>query len=184
MSKIYDEINDKLAAFIGKQKMFFVGSAPLSGDGHVNLSPKGYDSFKIINPKTVMYLDYGGSGIETHAHILENERVTLMFCAFEGKPNIVRLYGRGEVCAFHDEGFAEKLAQFPEFDRARAIITIHLTRIADSCGFSIPFYDYQGERDQLHRSHKHRSIEDWHDYRYEKNAFSIDGLPGLIRPEK
>ncbi|MGJ8563388.1 MAG: pyridoxamine 5'-phosphate oxidase family protein [Alphaproteobacteria bacterium] len=183
MEKVYEQLNDKLIAFIEAQKMFFVGSAPLSGDGHVNLSPKGYDSFRIIDSKTVLYLDYGGSGIETHAHILENERVTLMFCAFEGKPNIVRLYGRGEVCAFHDAGFAEKLALFPEFDRARAIITVHLIRAADSCGYSIPFYDYAGERDQLHRAHKHRSVEDWHEHRYNQNSFSIDGLPGLTRPE-
>ncbi len=155
MGKVYERLTDKLSAFITAQKMFFVGSAPLSGSGHVNLSPKGYDTLRIIDPQTIMYLDYGGSGIETHAHILENERITLMFCAFEGKPNIVRLYGRGDVCAFHDPGFKEKLATFPGFDRARAIITVHLTRISESCGYSIPFYDYHGERDQLQRSHTH-----------------------------
>jgi len=163
--------------------MFFVATAPLTGEGHVNVSPKGYDSFKIIDPNTVAYLDYGGSGIETHAHVLENGRITIMFCAYEGKAGIVRLYGRGEVCAFYDEGFDEKLAWFPEFDRARAIITVNLTRISDSCGYSVPFYEFTGERDQLMRAHTHKTIEDWHEYRLSKNGESIDGLPGLVRPK-
>lgn len=182
--KLYPELNDKLIAFIQKQKMFFVATAPLTGDGHVNVSPKGYESFKIINNQTVAYLDYGGSGIETHAHVVENGRITLMFCAYEGKANIMRLYGQGSVCAFHDDGFAEKLAWFPDFDRARAIITVKLTRIQDSCGYGVPFYDFVSERDQLKRSHTHKSIEEWMDYRYDKNPESIDGLPGLIRPVK
>jgi len=183
MGKIYDHITDRLSDFIQRQKMFFVATAPLTADGHVNVSPKGYDSFKIIDPNTVAYLDYGGSGIETHAHVLENERITIMFCAFEGKANILRLYGRGEVCAFYDEGFDEKLAWFPEFDRARAIITVHVTRITDSCGFAVPFYEFKGERDQLHRAHQNKTVEEWQAYRLSRNAESIDGLPGLIRPE-
>ena len=183
MGKTYDQITDKLAAFINAQHMFFVATAPLSGDGHVNVSPKGYDTFRILDPNTVAYLDYGGSGIETHAHVLENQRITLMFCAYEGKPNIVRLYGRGRVCAFYDEGFDEMMKLFPDYDRARAIIIVDLTRITDSCGFSIPFYEFKGERDQLHRSHKHKSVEDWYEYRLSRNAESIDGLPGLIRPK-
>lgn len=183
MGKTYTELNDKITAFIAKQKMFFVATAPLTTDGHVNVSPKGYDSFKIIDPTTVAYLDYGGSGIETHAHVVENQRITIMFCAFEGKANILRLYGQGSVCAFHDDGFAEKLAWFPDFDRARAIITIKLTRLMDSCGYGVPFYDFIGERDQLKRSHTFKSVEDWHEYRYEKNPESLDGLPGLVRPK-
>ena len=182
MSKIYPEINEKLTAFIERQKMFFVATAPLTGSGHVNVSPKGYDSFKIIDSKTVAYLDYGGSGIETHAHVLENGRITIMFCAYEGKADIIRLYGQGQVCAFYDDGFAEKLAWFPEFDRARAIITVNLTRITDSCGYGVPFYEFTGEREQLKRSHTHKSVEDWYEYRLERNPESIDGLPGLIKP--
>lgn len=183
MGKTYSELNDKLTRFIKAQKMFFVATAPLAQDGHLNVSPKGYDSFKIIDANTVAYLDYGGSGIETHAHVVENGRITLMFCAFEGKANIVRLYGQGSVCAFHDEGFAEKLAWFPEFDRARAIITVNLSRVSDSCGYSIPFYEFQGERDQLKRSHEFKNLEDWKEYRYDRNPESLDGLPGLVRPE-
>ena len=181
--KLYPQLNDKLIAFIQKQKMFFVATAPLTADGHVNVSPKGYDSFKVIDNNTVAYLDYGGSGIETHAHVVENGRITIMFCAFEGKANIMRLYGQGSVCAFHDAGFAEKLAWFPDFDRARAIITIKLTRIQDSCGYGVPFYDFVGERDQLKRSHEFKSVEEWQDYRYNKNPESLDGLPGLVRPK-
>lgn len=182
MGKTYSELNEKLIRFIEAQKMFFVATAPLSPQGHVNVSPKGYDSFKIIDNNTVAYLDYGGSGIETHAHVVENGRITIMFNAYEGKANIVRLYGKGSVCAFHDEGFAEKLSWFPKFDRARAIITIDLTRVSDSCGYGVPFYEFVGERDQLQRAHEFKSIEEWKDYRYEKNPESIDGLPGLIKP--
>jgi len=182
MGKTYTALNDKLIKFIKAQKMFFVATAPLTNNGHVNVSPKGYDSFKIIDETTVVYLDYGGSGIETHAHVVENGRITIMFCAYAGKANILRLYGQGSVCAFHDEGFAEKLAWFPDFDRARAIITIRLTRVSDSCGYGVPFYDYVGERDQLKRSHTHKSVEDWKVYRYDRNTESIDGLPGLVRP--
>lgn len=183
MGKIYEEITDHLVEFIESKKMFFVATAPLQADGHVNVSPKGYDSFKIIDSKTVAYLDYGGSGIETHAHVLENGRVTIMFCAFEGKPNIVRLYGRGEVCAFYDDGFKDKLAWFPDFDRARAIITVNLTRVSDSCGMAVPYFDFVGQRDQLKSAYTKKSVEDWNEYRLSKDGQSIDGLPGLIRPE-
>lgn len=183
MGKTYDEITDKLRTFIEAQHVFFVATAPLTGDGHVNVSPKGYDTFRILSSARVAYLDYGGSGIETHAHVLENQRITIMFCAFEGKPNIVRLYGKGSVCAFYDEGFEELMTLFPDYDRARAIITVDLTRITDSCGFSIPFFEFKGERDQLHRAHTHRSVEDWYEYRLSRNAESIDGLPGLVRPK-
>lgn len=182
--KIYDYLDDKLQAFIRAQKMYFVGTAPLTRDGHVNLSPKGYDSFAIIDQTTVAYLDLGGSGIETHAHVVENGRITIMFCAFEGKANIVRLFGKGEVFDFNHADFPAMMTElFPGFDRARAIITVKLTRIQDSCGWGVPFYEFKGERDQLKRSHNNRSLEDWIEHRYNTNAESIDGLPGLIRPQ-
>jgi len=184
MGKTYEVLDDKLTSFILAQKMFFVATAPLSRNGHVNVSPKGYDCFKIINPTTVAYLDLGGSGIETLAHLKENGRITIMFCAFEGKANIVRLYGTGTVVNFDEPGFAAALALFPNFSRARSIITINITRIADSCGFGVPFYDFKGERDQLMRSALHRSEEDWKEYRYMRNPKSIDGLEGLIKPAK
>jgi len=184
MGKIYEVLDDKLITFIEAQKMFFVATAPRSNEGHVNVSPKGYDCFKIINPTTAAYLDLGGSGIETLAHLRENGRITIMFCAYEGKANIVRLYGTGTAVNFDEPGFAEALALFPNYKRARSIITINITRIADSCGFGVPFYDFIGERDQLMRSANHRSDKDWKEHRYMRNPKSIDGLKGLIKPVK
>lgn len=180
--KLYDEIDERLQAFIEVQKMFFVATAPRSDDGHVNVSPKGYDSFAIIDPLTVAYLDLGGSGIETHAHVTENGRITIMFCAFEGPANILRLYGTGEAIGFDEPEFGDLLKLFPSFDRARAIIRIKISRISDSCGWGVPFYDFKGERDQLKRFHENKPQEEWAEKRYASNAESIDGLPGLIKP--
>jgi hypothetical protein len=182
MAAVYDHLDDTLTKFIRRQKLFFVATAPLSAEGSVNLSPKGYDSLAIIDPKTVAYADLGGSGIETHAHLRENGRITLMFCAFEGAAMILRLYGRGESCGFDEPGFAEKLQLFPGIERARSIITIHIARIADSCGWGVPFLDFNRERDQLRRWVDARPHEEWAARRYESNATSIDGLPGLSAP--
>lgn len=179
MSTVYEELDDALIAFIRRQKLFFVATAPLSAEGSVNLSPKGYDSLAIIDSRTVAYVDLGGSGIETHAHVRENGRLTLMFCAFEGAANIVRLYGRGEVCAFDELGFAGKMALFPTFERARAVFTLHIARVSDSCGWGVPFFEYKGERDQLLRWVGARPEDEWASRRFEANALSIDGLPGL-----
>jgi len=179
MAKVYDALDDKLIAFIRRQKLFFVATAPLSAEGRVNVSPKGYDSLAIIDSRTVAYLDLGGSGIETHAHLLENGRITLMFCAFEGAANIVRLYGRGQSCSFDEPGFAEKLALFPGFERARGVITVHIDRVADSCGWGVPVFEFKEERDQLNRWVVSRPADEWAARRYESNAVSIDGLPGL-----
>jgi hypothetical protein len=183
MAKVYERIEDTHLDFIAAQKMFFVGTAPAGPDGHVNLSPKGYDSFRVLGPNRVAYLDLGGSGIETVAHLRENGRITFMFCAFDGKPNILRLYGRGEAVCFDEDGFADKLALFPDFPKARAVITAEITRVQDSCGWGVPFYDFKGERDQLVRVNAHRSEEEWTDKRYATNATSIDGLPGLVKEE-
>lgn len=179
MSAVYDELNEALTGFIRRQKLFFVATAPLSAEGSVNVSPKGYDSLAIIDSKTVAYVDLGGSGIETHAHLRENGRVTLMFCAFEGPANIVRIYGRGETCSFDEPGFAEKMKLFPTFERARGVITIRIDRVSDSCGWGVPFFDYRGERDQLRRWVDARPEDEWAARRFESNAVSIDGLPGL-----
>lgn len=185
MGKIYDHLDDKLIAFIEAQKIFFVATAPLSADGHINMSPKGYDSFKIIDANTVAYLDLGGSGIETQAHVQENGRIVLMFCAFEGPALILRLWGQGEAVSFDQPEFPELLKLFPDFDKARAIIRIKLTRIQDSCGWGVPFYDFTGPRDQLKRYHDHQAERgaDIAEKYYSNNAASIDGLPGLVRPE-
>ena len=179
MSTVYEELNDKLIVFIRRQKLFFVATAPLSAEGCVNVSPKGYDSLAIIDSRTVAYLDLGGSGVETHSHLRENGRITLMFCALEGPANIVRLYGRGESCAFDEPGFAEKMTLFPAFERARNIITVHIDRVADSCGWGVPFFEHQRERDQLLRWVGARPDGEWQAHRHASNAVSIDGLPGL-----
>ena len=186
MGKTYDHLADNLIAFIEAQKMFFVATAPLGKDGHVNMSPKGYDSFKVIDANTVAYLDLGGSGIETQAHVQENGRITIMFCAYDGPANIVRLYGTGEVVDFGHKDYAKMLAMFPGFERARAVITIKVHRVTDSCGWGVPFYEFKGERDQLQRyvENPNRTDQEWMDRRYEANAESIDGLPGLTKTEK
>lgn len=183
MAKLYDTIDDRIRKFIEAQKMFFVATAPAGSEGHVNMSPKGYDSFRILGPNEVAYLDLGGSGIETLAHVRENGRITFMFCAYEGAANILRLYGQGEAVTFDEPGFEDKLALFPEFPHARAIITARIDRIQDSCGWGVPFYEYKGERDQLVRTNANRSKEEWREKRYKSNAVSIDGLDGLVKPD-
>ena len=182
MGATYEQLDEKLIAFIRRQKMFFVATAARSDEGSVNVSPKGYDSLAILDNRTVAYLDLGGSGIETHAHLRENGRITLMFCAFDGPANILRLYGRGESCAFDDPGFDQKMRLFPDFQRARNIVTVHVERVADSCGWGVPFFDYRGERDQLRRWVDARPDDEWSARRYDANAVSIDGLPGLTPP--
>ncbi len=181
MGKTYEKLDDKLIEFIKAQKMFFVATAPLSGDGHVNVSPKGYDSFVVINDTTVAWLDLGGSGIETMAHLKENGRITIMFCAFEGAADIVRLYGHGEAIQFDDARFPELLERFPGFEKARAIVEVKLDRVSDSCGWGVPFYEFKGERDQLRRyaDNPTKTVDDWESKWRTGNAASIDGLPGI-----
>jgi hypothetical protein len=182
MGKIYEEIDERLAAFLTAQKMFFVATAPLSPEGHLNLSPKGTDSFRILDAKTVAYLDLTGSGIETVAHLRENGRGVIAFCAFEGPPKIVRLHGRGETFEPGDAGFAELIGRFPVQPSARSIVRVRLDRIADSCGYGVPLYRYDGERPQMEEWASRKGPEGIESYRAEHNAESIDGLPGLRRP--
>jgi len=179
MGRTYDAIDDTLAALLRAQHVFFVATAPLAADGHVNLSPKGLDSFAVLDPGTVAYLDLTGSGVETIAHVRENGRITLLFCAFEGPPRLVRLYGRGRVIAAGDHGFAEAAQRFPAYTSARAVIEVALDRIADSCGYGVPRYHYEGERDQLLEWAVRKGPEGVAAYRDERNTASIDGLPGL-----
>lgn len=181
MAKTHDRIDDRIRGFIEQQKMFFVATAPMSENGHVNLSPKGYDSFAVIDDHTVAYADLGGSGIETVAHLRENGRITFMFCAYEGPANILRLYGTGRAIQFNEPGFDEHMKLFPTIERARNIIIADITRIQDSCGWGVPFYEFKGERDQLTRATNAKSHEDWAEKRLTTNAESVDGLPGLLR---
>jgi hypothetical protein len=183
MGKVYEALDDRLISFIRRQKLFFVATAPLSAEGRVNLSPKGYDSLAIVDSRTLAWIDLGGSGVETLAHLKENGRITLMFCAFEGAANILRLYGRGEAVAFDHPRFIELMGLFPGFTRARAVILVHIERVADSCGWGVPFFEYRADRDQLSRWVDARPLEEWKTRRFETNAASIDGLPGLTPHE-
>jgi hypothetical protein len=179
MGKTYKTIDTRLAEWIQNQKMFFVGTAPLSAEGHINLSPKGLDTFQILNETEVAYLDLVGSGVETIAHLKENGRITIMFCAFEGAPKIVRLQGTGTVIESTDPGFASLRNLFPSIEGTRAIIKVKATRISDSCGFGVPLYAYQGDRETLIQWAEKKGETALKAYQIEKNAQSIDGLQGL-----
>jgi hypothetical protein len=179
MGEIYTALDEALTRFIQAQPVFFVGTAPLHARGHINVSPKGLDTLRILGPTTVAYLDLTGSGVETVAHLKENGRITLMFCAFAGPPNIVRLYGQGRVLEPQDAEYPAFLGHFPAFESMRAIIVIEITRIADSCGYGVPLFKYEDDRDQLAAWARNRGPERLRTYRKEKNSHSINGLPGL-----
>ena len=179
MAKTYPEIDQPLLRFIEAQSMFFVATAPLDANGHVNLSPKGLDTFRILGPKTVAYLDIFGSGVETIAHLRENGRIVLMFCAFEGAPKVLRLHGHGRIVEPHEPGFAELQAHFPLYVGTRAIILIEVTRISDSCGYGVPLLQFEDQRRDLPAWCHKRGTEGLKIYRQEKNRQSIDGLPGV-----
>lgn len=172
-------IDDHLRTWLAQQRMFFVATAPLAADGLLNVSPKGLDTFRVLNPQTVAYLDLTGSGIETVAHVKENGRIVIMFCAFEGAPKIVRLYGHGQAFEPADEGFAEMLSEFPEQPGVRSIVRVQLTRVADSCGFGVPQYEYRGERTQLGDWALKKGPAAIAAYQQAKNTRSVDNLPGL-----
>jgi hypothetical protein len=179
MGKILTKINSNLKSWITKQQMFFVATAPLSADGHINCSPKGADSFRIIDAHTVAYQDLTGSGIETIAHIQENNRIVIMFCAFTGAPKIVRFHGKGTPVFQDDSGYEELSKLFPKHPGERAIIKIDVQRISSSCGYSVPLYDYVAQRDVLDDWTNSKSPEELVSYRKKSNQLSIDGLPGI-----
>ncbi|GAA3649295.1 pyridoxamine 5'-phosphate oxidase [Lentzea atacamensis] len=187
MGKEYERIEPRLWEFIERQKVFFVASAPLAGDGHVNLSPKGRQgTLRILDDRTVAYLDFGGSHAETIAHLRENGRITLMWCAFEGPPNIVRIHGRGEPVFRDDPRFPGLVAGFGEADgpALRAVIVVTAELISDTCGFAVPFMDYRAER-ELHANHFGRKTdEEFREYTASKpyNNASLDGLPAVPLP--
>ena len=179
MGKLYKQIDSDLSKWIKKQKVFFVATAPLSESGHINCSPKGGDSFHIIDPHTVAYLDFTGSGIETISHLKENQRILVMFCAFEGAPKIVRLHGKGEILYPDDKGYKNLISNFSPHKGSRSIIKINVERISDSCGMGVPLMKFKSQRDDLKRWADTKSVEELNEYREDKNKISIDGLPGL-----
>jgi hypothetical protein len=181
MGQVFSEIDARNASFIARQKIFFVASAPLSGEGRVNLSPKGLESFAVLGPTRVAYLDLVGSGAETVAHVRENGRVTFLFCAFEGPPRILRLYGRAEIVEPGDPQWPELYAHFPDHESARSIVVAELTRIADSCGYGVPEYRFEKERTQLPQWAARRGADGIAAYKRDNNRESLDGLPALRR---
>ena len=179
MATRYEDITPKLQKFIAKQSMFFVATAPL-GDGRVNVSPKGYvDTFKVIDERTFAYLELFGSGIETKAHLGDNPRITIMFCSFDRESNIVRLYGRGRWLRPDDEEFAEYAAHFNLHVSPRGIVVVDVDSTQDSCGYTVPYMELQGERPVLDKVHEPRTADVWAQRVAEVNNKSIDGLPGL-----
>lgn len=181
MGKVFPELDARNVGFIRNQHVFFVATAPRADDGLVNLSPKGVEGLAVLDPHTVAYLDLVGSGIETVAHVRENGRIVLMFCAFEGPPRILRLHGRGEVVEPGDPDWDALYANFGEYGNARAIVRVKLERISDSCGYGVPLYEYAGERKQLAQWAEKRGPEGLEQYKAENNRESLDGLPGLRR---
>jgi hypothetical protein len=195
VAQVYSELDERLVAFIAAQPVFFVATAPCldaSGNGgHVNLSPKGYrDTFVVLDPVTVAYLDLTGSGAETIAHLRQNGRITLMFCSFSATPKILRIYGTGRVVLPADADWPALAARFAPAEPAtgtergnqRAIIVVAADRIADSCGYAVPIMELAQERDLLTRWSERKSAEDLAAYRQKHNTKSIDGLPALAEP--
>ena len=179
MGKVYDGIDDALAAWIGQQPMWFVATAPLAADGHVNVSPRGHDSFSILGPRRVGWVDYTGSGVETIAHLRENGRVCLMFNSFGQRPRIVRLHGTGSVALPGEPEYDEVVARHPPHPSTRAVVVVDVHRVSDSCGYGVPVMEMVGERDLLRLGAEKRGPEGLAEYRAERNSTSLDGLPGL-----
>jgi hypothetical protein len=176
MGKQFDVLLPEHEDFIRKQRIFFVGSAPLSEEGHVNLSPKGHDVLRIMSPTEIAYLDLTGSGNETSAHIAENGRITLMFCAFEGPPLILRGYGTGHVILPASPEWDRLIPQFELLPGARQIIYITLHKVQTSCGYAVPNFSYSGDRETLQRWAVQKGEEGLEQYHREKNRLSLDGL--------
>lgn len=190
MGKVYAELDERLTQFIVRQSVFFVATAPCltayGEGGHVNVSPKGYrDTFAILGPRRVAYLDLTGSGAETIAHVRQNGQVTIMFCSFDRQTKILRLYGNGRIVLPGAPEWDELAANFPATGYGsnaasqRAIIVVDLNRIADSCGYAVPIMELVDERDVLVRHDQRKTPAELSAYRAEKNMVSIDGLPAL-----
>jgi hypothetical protein len=190
MGKVYAELDERLRQFIVRQSVFFVATAPCltahGEGGHVNVSPKGYrDTFAILGPRQVAYLDLTGSGAETIAHVRQNGQITIMFCSFDRQARILRLYGNGRIVLPGAPEWGELAANFPASGYGssaasqRAIIVVDLDRIADSCGYAVPVMELVQERDVLVRHDATKTPAELAAYRAEKNAVSIDGLPAL-----
>lgn len=178
MAKVLPAIDEELATWIAAQPLFFNATAPLSPDGHINLSPRGLDTFRVLGPHEVAYLDFTGSGNESAAHIAENGRITLMFCAFDGDPRIIRLYGRGEVILPDSADWNDLRNRFPsELPPARQIVRVEVERVQSSCGFGVPLMTFNRQRDELLVWAEKKGEAGLREYQENNNRHSIDGLP-------
>lgn len=182
MGKVYEALDDTLIEFIQAQHLFFVATAPLAPDGHVNVSPKGMDALRVLDAHTVAYLDVTGSGVETLSHVRENGRLVMMFCAFAGRPLILRLHGDAEVLERGHADFEMLLPRFPALPGIRSIIRLNITRIADSCGWTVPQYTFDGTRDYYDNYAERLGPDGMRKAQLAANMKSLDGLPGLTRP--
>ena len=178
MGKRYDALTESDVDFIGKQKIFFTGTA--AADGRVNVSPKGMDSLRVLSPNRAIWLNLTGSGNETAAHVQLDARMTLMFCAFEGAPLIMRLYGTAKVIHQNDAAWNELIAQFPALPGARQIFDLTIDLVQTSCGFGVPNFDFTGERDTLNEWANKKGPDGIRQYWGDKNQTSLDGLPTHI----
>jgi hypothetical protein len=178
MAKFYTELDAMLREFIGRQQMFFHATAP--HEGRINLSPKGLDTFRVLSDTRVGYLDLTGSECETAAHVIENGRLTCMFCSFDEKPLIVRLYGQGTVVRPRDGDWSTLRPQFADVPGERQIILLDIESIMTTCGFAVPRYEFVGERETLNEFVTKMGDERMDAYRHEKNQTSIDGLPTYL----
>lgn len=179
MADFFDALNDKLTEFIRAQKVFFVGTA--AADSRINVSPKGLDSLRVLGPTRIVWLNLTGSGNETAAHVLDNGRMTLMFCAFDGSPLILRVYGRARAVHPRDAEWAELAAQFDDLPGARQFFDMTVESAQTSCGWGVPLYEYQSQRETLVRFSRQFGQEKFEEHWRTKNAESIDGLPtGIV----
>ncbi len=181
MARFYEQLNSVLREFIQNQRMFFVATAPETG--RINLSPKGADTFCIVDDGHVAYVDITGSGNETAAHLLDDGRLTLMFCSFAENPLILRLYGRGHMLHSGDDAWLGLLQRFPAFPGVRQIMVMQIESIQTSCGYAVPRYEYRGERDSYLRWAEKKGSDGLAAYQSEKNRTSIDGLPTGLVPD-
>ncbi|KRB77157.1 pyridoxamine 5'-phosphate oxidase [Nocardioides sp. Root190] len=176
--KVHARVAGRMREFVESQKVFFVATSPLAEDGHVNVSPRGIPgTFRMLDDLTFAWIETSGSGSETIAHLRENGRVTVMFCAFEGAPNIVRFHGRGRIVTRYDDEYTLLAPLFVDLPGARAVVVVDIERISDSCGYGVPLMDYVGERELLQPYFARKGVEGSADYRRLKNRTSIDGLP-------
>lgn len=184
MGKFHERISDEHRAFIEKQHIFFTGTAPLSSEGHINVSPKGLDCFKVLSPTRVAYMDLISSGNETSAHTLENGRITIMFCSFDKVPNILRLYGKGHAVLPGNAEWNDLSQHFTIYPSTRQIIVADIFKVQTSCGFGVPLYEFKGNRDIHFDWAEKKGADGLAAYMEEKNMVSLDGLPTNLLKQK